>query len=64
MQNNAGGKDYLDKAVDAIEKKVGAATGHPVDANKMRNTNEKFTDKLRMFIEKKTGKKAPAKFSN
>lgn len=44
-------------AVDAIEKKFGQASGHQVDPAKYRAQNEKFTDKLRGFIEKKTGKK-------
>ncbi|KXT00809.1 hypothetical protein AC578_2928 [Pseudocercospora eumusae] len=56
--------DTLEKAVDSIEKKIGQSTGHPVDTNKYREKNEKFTDKLRAFIEKKTGKKLPAKVSN
>lgn len=45
-------------AVDAVEKKVGGATGHNIDPAKYRDKNEKFTDKLRGFFEKKTGKKA------
>ncbi|CAK4033587.1 Hypothetical predicted protein [Lecanosticta acicola] len=57
-------EDYLDKAVDAIEKKAGAASGHPVDPSKYRAKNEKLTDKIREFIEKKTGKKIPSKISN
>ncbi|EME78203.1 uncharacterized protein MYCFIDRAFT_179641 [Pseudocercospora fijiensis CIRAD86] len=43
--------------VDSIEKKIGQSTGHPVDTNKYREKNEKFTDKLRGLFEKKTGKK-------
>lgn len=48
---------FQNLAVDAVEKKIGAASGHPVDTNKYRAQNEKFTDKLRGFIERKTGKK-------
>ncbi|KAK5108639.1 hypothetical protein LTR62_008130 [Meristemomyces frigidus] len=62
MQNN--NDDYGDKGLAALEKKIGRSTGHPVDANKMRGTNEKITDKLRGMFEKATGKKVPAKFSN
>ncbi|KAK3621198.1 hypothetical protein LTR56_017146 [Elasticomyces elasticus] len=62
--SGAGQRDYLDKALDAVEKKVGTASGHPMDSNKMRGTNEKITDKIRGYLEKVTGKKAPAKFSN
>ncbi|KXT08234.1 hypothetical protein AC579_80 [Pseudocercospora musae] len=63
-QPGAPKEDYLDKAVDSIEKKIGQSTGHPVDTNKYRDKNEKFTDKLRGFFEKKTGKKVPDKISN
>ncbi|EME40270.1 hypothetical protein DOTSEDRAFT_28174 [Dothistroma septosporum NZE10] len=64
-QQPAGQKeDYLDKAVDAMEKKFGQASGHQIDPAKYRAQNEKFTDKLRGFFEKKTGKKVPEKFSN
>ena len=34
------------KGLDAIEKKVGQSSGHPVDANKMRGTNEKIVRPL------------------
>lgn len=58
MQHNNGQKeDYLDKFVDMAEKKIGQATGHHVDPKKYRAQNEKFTDKLRGFFEKQTGKK-------
>jgi len=60
----AGGEDYLDKALDAVEKKAGQMSGHPVDTNRYRDKNEKITDKIRAFIEKKTGKKLPGKVSN
>ncbi|KAF2207372.1 hypothetical protein CERZMDRAFT_107808 [Cercospora zeae-maydis SCOH1-5] len=62
--NNGQKEDYLDKAVDAAEKKLGNMTGHHVDPQKYRAQNEKFTDKLRGFFESKTGKKLPNKFSN
>jgi len=35
----------------------GKKSGHPVDSNKYRAQNEKFTDKLRGMLEKVTGKK-------
>nr|POF15266.1 hypothetical protein CFP56_42155 [Quercus suber] len=63
-QSAAGNQDYLDKAVDKAEQMIGKRTGHNIDSNKMRSTNEKFTDKLRVWIEKATGKKVPSKFSN
>lgn len=44
-------------ALDAVEKKAGQASGHNVDPAKYRDKNEKFTDKVRGFFEKKTGKK-------
>ncbi|EMF08990.1 uncharacterized protein SEPMUDRAFT_151862 [Sphaerulina musiva SO2202] len=63
--NPAGGKeDYLDKAVDAVEKKLGGMSGKNVDPQKYRAQNEKLTDKIRGFLEKATGKKMPSKFSN
>jgi ATP-dependent protease ClpP protease subunit len=40
-----------------IQKKLGGASGQPVDPDKNRARNEKITDKIREFIEKKTGKK-------
>ncbi|KAF2707382.1 hypothetical protein K504DRAFT_458819 [Pleomassaria siparia CBS 279.74] len=64
-QNNAaagGQKDYLDKALDAAEKKFGGSMGANPDKN--RKINEKITDSIRGFFEKVTGKKVPAKFSN
>jgi len=48
--------DYLDKAVDAIQKKTGTTQS--------RSTNEKITDTLRGFYEKITGKKVSPKISN
>lgn len=48
---------YLIAALDAVEKKAGQASGHNVDPAKYRDKNEKFTDKVRSFFEKKTGKK-------
>lgn len=74
-------------ALDAVEKQVGKMSGHPIDSNKYRAQNEKFTDKvgaailnavlvrhvltrspfalqLRALVEKYTGKKIPAKYSN
>ncbi|KAK3671432.1 hypothetical protein LTR78_008710 [Recurvomyces mirabilis] len=57
-------QDYADKGLDAIEKKIGQSSGHPVDANKMRSTNEKITDKARGMFEKATGKHVPDKVSN
>ncbi|KAF2723493.1 hypothetical protein K431DRAFT_282945 [Polychaeton citri CBS 116435] len=62
--NSRGNEDYFDKALDAVEKKAGQMTGHNIDPNKYREKNEKLTDKLRGFFEKKTGKKVPSKFSN
>jgi len=58
---NTGGQDYLDKAVDSVEKKFG---GGKIDPNKMRSTNEKITDGAREQFEKATGKNVPDKFSN
>nr|OQO15741.1 hypothetical protein B0A51_16485 [Rachicladosporium sp. CCFEE 5018] len=63
-QNNAGNQDYLDKAVDKAEQMIGKKTGHHVRPGQYSAQNEKFTDKLRGYLEKVTGKKAPAKFSN
>ncbi|KAI9926016.1 hypothetical protein ASPWEDRAFT_107397 [Aspergillus wentii DTO 134E9] len=57
----SGQKDYLDKALDAAERKFG---GGKVDPEKMRGTNEKITDGAREQFEKFTGKKVPEKFSN
>ncbi|KAF2794973.1 hypothetical protein K505DRAFT_324367, partial [Melanomma pulvis-pyrius CBS 109.77] len=63
-QNNAapGNKDYLDKGLDAVEKKFGGSAG--ANPDKHRKINEKITDGARGLFEKFTGKKVPAKFSN
>jgi len=58
QQQANGAEDYGDKALDAIEKKLG------VNPQKYRSQNEKITDAIRNWIEKITGKKIPAKFSN
>ncbi|MCJ1295136.1 hypothetical protein MMC34_006697 [Xylographa carneopallida] len=58
---NAGQEDYLDKGLDAAEKKFGQGK---VDPTKERGVNEKVTDKARGLFEKATGKDIPAKFSN
>jgi len=60
---NTGGQqeDYLDKGLDALERKFG---GGKVDPVKQRETNEKVTDKARDFAEKKFGFHVPGKFSN
>ncbi|KAK5125174.1 hypothetical protein LTR85_000850 [Meristemomyces frigidus] len=60
----AGSEDYLDKGLDAAEKKGGQMTGHNMDSTKMRSTNEKITDKARGMFEKATGKNVPDKVSN
>jgi len=54
-------EDYLDKGVDALEKKFGQGKVDPV---KSRGMNEKVTDKARDMFEKATGKNVPDKFSN
>jgi len=54
-------EDYLDKGVDAIEKKFGQGK---IDPAKSRSMNEKVTDKARDMFEKATGKNVPDKFSN
>jgi len=59
--NNAGQEDYVDKGVDAAEKKFG---GGKIDPQKERGTNEKVTDKARGMFEKATGKNVPDKISN
>ncbi|KAJ5593925.1 uncharacterized protein N7459_000133 [Penicillium hispanicum] len=61
--SSAGGQqqDYLDKGLEAVEKKFG---GGKIDPAKMRSTNEKITDGAREQFEKATGKKVPEKFSN
>ena len=53
---NAGGadnRDYLDKGLDAVEKKFGGQRF--ADPNKNRAMNEKITDFFRKMIEKVTG---------
>ncbi|EAW09991.1 uncharacterized protein ACLA_042130 [Aspergillus clavatus NRRL 1] len=54
-------EDYLDRGLDALERKFG---GGKVDPVKMRATNEKITDGVRAQFEKATGYKVPEKFSN
>ncbi|KAJ8607632.1 hypothetical protein MRB53_040151 [Persea americana] len=61
---NAQNEDYLDKGLDKAEQMFGKKSGHNVDSNKMRDTNEKITDKARGVFEKMTGKHVPEKFSN
>lgn len=46
-------RDYLDKALDAVEKKFGGERF--ADPNKNRAMNEKITDFIRKMIEKVTG---------
>ncbi|CAD6581620.1 MAG: hypothetical protein ASARMPREDX12_000612 [Alectoria sarmentosa] len=60
---NAAGEqeDYLDKGLDAVEKKFGQGK---VDPQKERGVNEKVTDKARGMFEKATGKQVTEKFSN
>ena len=57
--SNAGGadnRDYLDKGLDAAEKKFGGARFAGPDATERnRSMNEKITDTIRKFIEKVTG---------
>ncbi|MCJ1256708.1 hypothetical protein MMC24_004532 [Lignoscripta atroalba] len=61
-QGNAGGsEDYVDKGLDAAEKKFG---GGKVDPAKQRGMNEKITDKATGMFEKATGKDVPDKVSN
>ncbi|KAL9129160.1 MAG: hypothetical protein Q9175_007370 [Cornicularia normoerica] len=58
----AGGQeDYLDKGLDAAEKKFGQGK---IDPQKQRGMNEKVTDKARGMFEKATGKHVPDKVSN
>ncbi|KAK5364968.1 hypothetical protein LTR20_008904 [Exophiala xenobiotica] len=62
--NNAGQpagqqEDYLDKGLDAAEKRFGQGK---VDPTKQRSTNEKVTDKARDLFEKATGKNIPDKY--
>ncbi|KAH8692647.1 hypothetical protein BGW36DRAFT_430402 [Talaromyces proteolyticus] len=61
QQGNQTQEDYLDKGLDAAEKKFGQGK---VDPTKMRDTNEKITDTARSLFEKATGKHIPEKFSN
>jgi hypothetical protein len=58
---NAQQEDYLDKGLDAVEKKFGQGK---VDPGKERSVNEKITDGARNMFEKATGKDVPSKFSN
>ncbi|KAF1843641.1 uncharacterized protein K460DRAFT_368504 [Cucurbitaria berberidis CBS 394.84] len=59
----AGGqKDYLDKGLEAAQKKFGGAQGQKMSQN--RGMNEKITDGARKLFEKFTGKKVNSKFSN
>lgn len=46
-------RDYLDKGLDALEKKFGGERF--ADPSKNRAMNEKITDFLRKVIEKVTG---------
>lgn len=46
-------RDYLDKALDAAEKKFGGQRF--ADPNKNRGMNEKITDFIRKMVEKVTG---------
>ncbi|CAA9965949.1 hypothetical protein CFE70_009341 [Pyrenophora teres f. teres 0-1] len=55
-------EDYLDKGLDAAEKKWGGAAGQ--DTEKNRGVNEKITDTARNMFEKATGKDIPDKISN
>ncbi|KAF1352194.1 hypothetical protein BDV97DRAFT_329329 [Delphinella strobiligena] len=55
---NTSQEDYVDKGLDAAEKKYGK------DPAAMRSTNEKITDKARGLFEKATGKHVPDKVSN
>ncbi|KAL6721240.1 hypothetical protein ACLMJK_000342 [Lecanora helva] len=58
-------RDYLDKGLDAVEKKFGGQRFAGADAvQKNRAMNEKITDFIRKGFEKVTGKKVPSKVSN
>ena len=49
-------RDYLDKGLDAAEKKFGGQRfAGPDAAQKNRGMNEKITDAIRKCIEKVTG---------
>lgn len=60
---NTGNEDYVDKGLDAVEKKFGGQYGLG-DPAKNRSVNEKITDGARNLFEKATGKNVPEKFSN
>jgi hypothetical protein len=62
--NGAGAnqRDYLDKGLDAAEKKYGGSWGQNTEGH--RAMNEKITDGARDMFEKATGKKVPSKVSN
>ncbi|KAG9191786.1 hypothetical protein G6011_10520 [Alternaria panax] len=62
QQNQAQREDYLDKGLDAAEKKFGGAAGQDTERN--RGVNEKITDGARNMFEKATGKDVPDKISN
>jgi len=57
----AGGQkeEFLDKAVDSVESKLGMG-----NSQTHRAQNEKITDKARDLFEKKTGKNVPNNVSN
>jgi hypothetical protein len=44
-------------ALEKLERMVGKKTGKNIDPNKYAKHNEKVTDKIRMMVEKATGKK-------
>ncbi|KAL8707702.1 MAG: hypothetical protein Q9225_007718 [Loekoesia sp. 1 TL-2023] len=51
-QGGAGQEDYLDKGLDAAEKRFG---GGKIDPEKQRGMNEKITDQGREMFERSTG---------
>lgn len=53
QQNDHNKEDYVDKGLDAVEKKFGF--------QQSRETNERITDVGRDFYEKETGKKVSDK---
>ncbi|KAJ6534491.1 hypothetical protein DFH09DRAFT_1325382 [Mycena vulgaris] len=55
-QGNQGSEDYLDKGLDAVEKKEGIPDN--------RATNEKITDGARSAFESVTGNNVSSKISN
>ncbi|EDU49359.1 hypothetical protein Ptr902_10137 [Pyrenophora tritici-repentis] len=55
-------EDYLDKGLDAAEKKWGGSAGQNTEKN--RGVNEKITDSASSMFEKATGKDVPDKVSN